>query len=229
LQKLNKMEPSESDINHEYEIRRLTGLRQLAEEVNRKIQQGQQPPISRKGNPITNAYINNIYDKNSDYLYFSILARSEITNIGIPQELGYGYYYDKLFNLYAPGLIHLGNRTYGYNIDKNIVYSMLTHPNDLWFTYPIIYTRSTMDLIAALRNLKKGDKRDIKIESLIDDYNKSNNRNIIYREIINMMINDEFDVLDIIYILLYVDLSDKADAINTREIMVSFRYYIGNL
>jgi hypothetical protein len=60
------MEPSESDINQEYEARRLTGLRQLAHEVNDKIKTLPEP-ITYKNDPVQNPYIDNIEDKNGDF------------------------------------------------------------------------------------------------------------------------------------------------------------------
>lgn len=195
---------SDIDINEEYEIRRLSGLRQLAYKVNEKL-----TDIN------SNSLIQDIESKNSDDLYFAILARMRVTSISIPEALGYGYHYDKLFALYSS--------TLGYYIDdESVPYLMIKNPDKIFLTYLMVYNGSDSALI--LNNLKDGSGRgrDKKLTELLE----TSNKNVILKEIINMMINEEFDVLDSIYIVLYIDDEYKARSIAFSDIISKFKQYI---
>lgn len=204
------MEPvSDPEISKEYETRRLDGLRQLVYEFNEKIRQKPQP-FMWLGLPIDNPYITEIDTRTADYLYFSLLIRSKRFDIQIPEFLGYGFHYDELFKRFSNSIYQYSYTTpsYRYFIEKNIPYLMLTNPEELWFLYPSIYKKSKNVIIEILTVLKNAFVRDSKLDYLINRFDSRLRRegeeaNDTYRDIINMMKNEEFDILDSVYILLY--------------------------
>jgi hypothetical protein len=209
---------SDADINQEYEIRRLQGLRQLAHEVNDKMQHNPQLTIF-EGQPVENPYIENVDNQTADYLWFSIYERSALFPINLAQQLGYGYYYDALFRSYSNVYASTFRLPLSFEINGNLPYVLLSNPQKLKKMYPLIYQKSRPDIMAALENLKDGTGRDLKIDSLLSKFSDPTRSTAIpRRDIIDMMENEEFDILDSIYILLYVTRNQDAADIRNRYV-----------
>jgi hypothetical protein len=191
--------PAESDISLVYKERRLDKLRQLAIEANILIDAKLvNNRLSYKKSYIINPKIENIEDRDDDYLYFAICNRvqSGIINLVMPQDVGYGFYYDKVFKLYAIKLKLVG-ASYKFT-EKWLPYLMLKSADALWMAYGVIYDYTKANLLQSLNDLNNGTSRDNIVKTL-----SNMKKRVLCKNVINMMIDGEFDVLDTIYILCY--------------------------
>jgi hypothetical protein len=191
---------SNSDIDQIYAERRLAKLKELATLINQFLCVN--PNYHKKLGLPDVANNGNIDESNdSDYLYFAIHARRMITNdmdLFVPQEIGYGYPYDKLFEQYCKIIINNGECFYCDK--KNLIFLMLKYYEDLKECYIVFYTIPPK-LNKLFDPLLNGSKRDLRVELLIELY-KESSPDKIGDLLMDMINNNELTQLEIIRLLL---------------------------
>jgi hypothetical protein len=164
--------------------------------------------------------------------YFAILNRilTLELNIKIPQNLGYGYYYDKLFSWYAKLIYRVDPQHTGPSFvdDYILPYIMLSNSKDLWMAYGALYDRVEEEsIIPALESLKNGSPRDQTIDKIINDFIELGWLGQKYvRSIIKMMVKGEFDILDNVYLLLYTKEMENAMYTQKFPSIINFLKYV---
>jgi hypothetical protein len=211
-------EPTEEEITKEYELRRITALRRLAHEANDILRRNFPVPPTIDGKPVTNLIITNVEDRNADYLWFALKTRQRwfTEEMQIPEYVGFGAPYDSIFDLYTNYYNFKQDETVNEDAlipEYPLPLLMLKHPDKLWFVYANLFIDFyQIPIERCIRSLLRGTARDKilmqwleKIEAIKLKKKRTWDFTPIYKEMIAMMENGEFDVLDSIYIILESD------------------------
>ena len=166
--------------------------------------------------------LQNIDEKDADYLYFAIRTRlsrnEEKIKFHLPEEVMYGQPYDDLFKVFV---LNSG--------DKWLPYQMMLHPEHLSYTYSTLLDKShrgtfedKFDIWSGLFEFfKNKSSRDDKVQSWIDRMNnhlgdedddisssvEDEKESVvlnsdIFGEVIEMMNRNEFTTMEKIYLIL---------------------------
>lgn len=211
---------SDEEIARVYEERRLIGLRALARYLNDEMKEKgiQDGPNIVGDYRVLNMLITDIDSRDADYLYFSINNRKmfeEYEDFPIPEQFQYGPPYDEVFRIYASYLIRDGDN---FMLPENwIPYVMMKHADKLSYLYLSLYKYDRNTLAKRLKGLLRGIPRDQAINKMIDllqekpraPYVPFSEKELIKEKIvdniISMIRNGLFDVIDTIYLILGID------------------------
>lgn len=194
--------PPTSELIQEYERHRLPLLRELAYKSNNiiydKLTEG---PITSPAGIITNPLIEDIDNKDADYLFFALWDRviSQIVDIKIPPQAGYGIIYDEEFKGFTPR-IQKTDDNYKFSNDW-LPYLMLKNPDKLWIAYHIVFELGRKETEDLLLELKDGHQQERQFTKWINEIEEQEDLTKISKGIVDMMLDEKIDVLDSIYIL----------------------------